>query len=90
MNDAFDKTTATLDKTTFGMELDKRLDEVIAWAVKECPDKNASPRYADFEQVRKQFHHIATGEIKSLSSQAAAEPEDGGPQYINDNPAPWP
>lgn len=78
-----------LDKTTFGMELDRRLDEVIAWAVLECPNKDACPRYADFEMVRREFHRVASGDA-AQHAQPAAEPEDGGPQYINDNPAPWP
>ena len=82
--------TGKLDQTAFGMELDKKLDEVIAWAVKECPIKEANLAYADFAKVRTDFHQVATGEVKANNPLSDAEPEDGGPQYINDNPAPWP
>lgn len=82
--------TGKLDKTTFGMELDRRLDEVIAWAVKECPEQSANLAYADFEKIRTDFHQLATGEIKADNPLSDAEPDEGGPQYINDNPAPWP
>lgn len=82
--------TGKLDTTAFGMELDKRLDEVIAWAVKECPTENANLAYADFAKVREDFHQLATGAITANNPLSNAEPEDGGAQYINDNPAPWP
>lgn len=79
-----------LDKTAFGIELDRRLDEVIAWAVKECPSADANLSYADFAKLRLDFHQLAMGEVKANNPLSHAEPEDGGPQYINDNPAPWP
>lgn len=82
--------TGKLDQTAFGMELDRKLDEVIAWAVKECPIVEANLAYADFAKVRIDFHQVATGEVKANNPLSDAEPEDGGPQYINDNPAPWP
>lgn len=82
--------TAKFDKTTYKTELDKRLDEIIAWAVKECPIKNAHLSYADFAKARDEFHQIATGELKTNNPLHNPEPEEGGAQYINDNPAPWP
>lgn len=82
--------TAKQDKSAFITELDRRLDEVIAWAVKECPVQQANLAYRDFEKLRVEFRQLATGETKANNPLNDAEPEEGGPQYINDNPAPWP
>lgn len=81
--------TENIDHAAFSSELDKRLDEVIAWAVLTCPVKEANLAYADFEKIRSDFRQIALGKAKSHHREKP-EPEDGGPQYINDNPAPWP
>lgn len=78
------------DEMTFSVELEKRLDEIIAWIIKECPLTDANLDYGDFAKVREDFRKVASGELKSDNQLSNAEPEDGGPQYINDNPAPWP
>lgn len=82
--------TEKLDQTAFGRELDLRLDEIIAWVVKECPLSNANLAYADFKKVRNEFRQLAMGELTVDNPASDAEPEAGGAQYINDNPAPWP
>lgn len=81
--------TENIDTSPFCQELDKRLDEVIAWAVMQCPLKESNLAYADFEKVRFDFQQVALGKKKSYQ-EGEPEPERGGPQYINDNPAPWP
>ncbi|HTF95008.1 MAG TPA: hypothetical protein VL995_02655 [Cellvibrio sp.] len=81
--------TDNIEHSEFCNELDKRLDEVIAWAVLACPLKEVNLAYADFEKIRFDFQQIALGKVKNHHREKP-EPEDGGPQYINDNPAPWP
>ena len=81
--------TEKIDINLFSRELDKRLDEVIAWAVMTCPLSEINLAYADFEKIRSDFQQVALGQAKS-HQQEEPEPEDGGPQYVNDNPAPWP
>jgi hypothetical protein len=81
--------TEKIDTEQFSQELNKRLDEVIAWAVMTCPLNEINLAYADFEKVRSDFQQVALGQAKP-HKQEASEPEDGGPQYVNDNPTPWP
>lgn len=86
--------TGKIDTAAFNQELDRRLDEVIAWVITECPSENITVTYADFAQARNYFHQVASGNLTASNPSSAAEsepePEEGGPQYINDNPAPWP
>jgi hypothetical protein len=81
-----------LENTEYCAELNRKLDEVIAWAVLNCPIAEKNLAYADFEKTRAEFQKIAMEEqdSKPLETQNQPEPEEGGPQYINDNPAPWP
>ena len=77
-----------MDKTTFGTELDKQLDAVISWAIDNSPKSDAPPAFESFDEVRKKFHKIATGD--NLTTSAELEPSEGGPQYVDSNPMPWP
>jgi len=76
------------DKTEFSMALDQKLDELIAWSINNTPSEDANLRFSDFTHLRKEFHKLATG--NRLATDPEPEPEEGGAQYINDNPAPWP
>lgn len=76
---------------SYAQELEQRLDELIAWAVADQPHtvKRISP--VDFSDLREDFLTLAkSGRKKTTGIANAPEPADGGPQYINDNPAPWP
>lgn len=85
-----------LDRSEYCNELNRKIDEVIAWAVLNCPITGKNLAYADFEKVISEFQKVATEEpepeqlYSQSQNQNQPEPEDGGPQYINDNPAPWP
>lgn len=91
-----------LDRSEYCSELNRKLDEVIAWAVLNCPINGKNLAYADFEKVITEFRKVATeeSELQHMGNQTQSqsqgqnqnqpEPEEGGPQYINDNPAPWP
>lgn len=78
------------DKTQdaiFTREVERRIDDLISWVVTNVPHKAISISPRDFNDLRQQFCKLANCNAELLSQ---PEPEDGGPQYINDNPAPWP
>lgn len=72
----------------FAREFERRIDDLIAWAVMSSP-KQISPLFThDFAKVRENMCAIARGGGDALHREL--EPSEGGPQYVNDNPAPWP
>lgn len=77
-----------LMKTEFEIECEKKFDELIAWAV-----MNAEPAHglsaADFSELRETFCRIANSD-QSSSNSSEPEPFEGGEQYVNVTPAPWP
>ncbi len=82
------ETTDVTEHAIFVSEFERRVNELIAWAVATSP-KHISPLFThDFETVRKNICKIASG--GSDAPHRELEPAEGGPQYINDNPAPWP
>lgn len=79
------------ESLSYAQELEQRLDRLIAWAIAEQPHTVTRLDKADFSEVREEFLTLAkSGSKKSRGIANAPEPADGGPQYINDNPAPWP
>jgi len=76
------------ENAIFTREVQRKLDELIHWIVENSPAKNHSLLPRDFSEARQSIYRIATGDI-SLEH-IEPEPEAGGAQYINDNPAPWP
>jgi len=72
----------------FAADLEQRLDTVIAWAAENSPQRRSSLAVEDFSEVREKFLQVALNLENPLDTEP--EPEDGGEQYINDNPAPWP
>ena len=74
-------------KSEFKLECEKKFDELVAWAVlnaEECHELSAS----DFDEVRRKFCHIAINGSKAPAEEP--EPAEGGAQYVNVTPAPWP
>ncbi|RZT09919.1 hypothetical protein SAMN05216319_1635 [Duganella sp. CF402] len=65
----------------FTSELWQRFEQLQAWAEENWPDKEHPLSSADFTASRK--------EILALRRQEP-EPEQGGAQYVDMNPAPWP
>lgn len=75
-------------KAIFTRELQRRLDELINWIVESAPDKTTALAKKDFAEVRQSVLYIASCGVDVQVIEP--EPEAGGAQYINDNPAPWP
>ncbi|GGY70100.1 hypothetical protein GCM10011613_13130 [Cellvibrio zantedeschiae] len=73
----------------FAREVQRRVDDLIAWIVENSPDKEHQLSISNFRDVRQTLFGLATNGSNVLQH-IEPEPEQGGAQYINDNPAPWP
>lgn len=73
---------------SYAQELEARIDELIDWAITHQPHTVTKLSIEDFTEPREKFLTIAKGGGTLLKQEP--EPADGGAQYINDNPAPWP
>lgn len=69
-------------------ELWQRFEALQAWAVANWPDQEHPLSSADFVAARKEILNLRTP--LPAPAPSALEPEQGGPQYIDQNPAPWP
>lgn len=69
-------------------EVWRRYEEVQNWAIANWPDPARPISSSDFVEARKEI--LALGMTQTESNQQAPEPEQGGPQYIEVTPAPWP
>jgi hypothetical protein len=69
-------------------EVHRKLDELIDWIIENSPDKNGALSQGDFLAARYSMYAVASGHTHFQHIEP--EPADGGAQYINDNPAPWP
>ncbi|MYM87219.1 hypothetical protein GTP81_18180 [Rugamonas sp. FT107W] len=88
-----DKETA---RRQFVSELWQRYEELQRWAEENWPDKEHPLSSADFVETRKELLGLrnpaqAPGRPASAGASGdAREPEQGGAQYIDVNPTPWP
>jgi len=69
-----------------------RFEEVQNWAIANWPDSEHPLSTSDFVEGRKEILGLGLPAAQKLTRdpQAAPEPEDGGPQYLDVTPAPWP
>ncbi len=78
----------TTQNAIFAREVQRKLDDVIDWILENVPNKKTTLTRSDFLEARQSICSIASG-ITNLNH-IEPEPAEGGAQYINDNPAPWP
>jgi hypothetical protein len=71
-------------------ELWRRYEEVQDWAIANWPDKEHPLSTSDFVEARKEILALGLPAAARVPAQDAAEPEQGGAQYIDVTPAPWP
>lgn len=76
------------DRASYAQEIERRIDDLIRWAVESAPEDFDKLSVDDFSKVRRSFCAIAQGGGNPLEQEP--EPEDGGAQYVSMNPAPWP
>lgn len=71
----------------FTAELARRLEEMEQWALQHWPDQVRPLSHADFSPLRYELSLLGARQKNPDHDPA---PSEGGPQYINMNPAPWP
>jgi hypothetical protein len=71
-------------------ELWRRYEEVQNWAIANWPDMEHPLSTSDFVEARKEILALGLPAAARPPVQDAAEPEQGGAQYIDVTPAPWP
>jgi hypothetical protein len=73
---------------SYAQQLEQKLDALVEWAIANQPHKVSKLSPDDFNEARGLFCTVAKGGGSLLEQEP--EPSEGGAQYINDNPAPWP
>ncbi|NVI81496.1 hypothetical protein [Janthinobacterium sp. BJB401] len=76
----------------FIAELWRRFEALQEWAVSHWPDQQHPLSSADFVESRKEILSLRSpaGSLNQPATRDAAEPEQGGAQYVEVTPAPWP
>ncbi|OEZ66129.1 hypothetical protein JAB5_04220 [Janthinobacterium sp. HH103] len=76
----------------FIAELWRRFEALQEWAVSHWPDQQHPLSSADFVETRKEILSLRSpaGSLNQPSLNNEAEPEQGGAQYQDVTPAPWP
>ncbi len=77
----------------FVTEVWRRFEEVQNWAIANWPDKEHPISSSEFVEGRKEILGLGLPAERRLGHappQPAPEPEQGGPQYQDVTPAPWP
>jgi hypothetical protein len=72
----------------YAEELGYRFEELMRWAIENWPDKRNPVSRSDFQDAFKAITRIRA-RLEPIA-QNAPEPSEGGEQYVNVNPAPWP
>ena len=75
-------------KEQFAADLEQRFRDVMQWAVTTWPDPEHPIALGDFDDVQKAVQAIAQ-RVRHPSCEALA-PSEGGAQFVNIAPAPWP
>jgi hypothetical protein len=78
------------ERRQFISELWQRFEQLQAWAVENWPDKENPLSSADFVESRKEILGLRNPAQTPAGQPVDREPEEGGAQYIDLNPAPWP
>lgn len=79
------------EKQAFRDELINRFDELVRWATDAWPDKNRPLTAVDLVPLREQLANIVSqAEQHQAATSSALDPEDGGGQFRQVTPAPWP
>lgn len=79
-------------RRAFIAELWRRFEGLQEWAVSHWPDQKNPLTSADFVEARKEILSLRSpaGSLNQSENAAEPEPEEGGAQYLDTTPAPWP
>ena len=80
--------TEAFNQSSFQFELERKLDELITWAIANSPEKSPSLSRGDFAEACNMFSRVCV--IGNDCLEREPEPSEGGAQYVNVTPAPWP
>lgn len=78
----------TDQRRAFINEVWRRFEEVQQWAIDNWPDRERPLSSSDFVEARKEI--LALGAMSSEPKRQEPEPSEGGAQYVDVTPAPWP
>ena len=94
VSEAMEKTPEQQEEARreFVAELWRRFEALQEWAVTQWPDQQHPLSSADFVESRKEILSLRSpaGSLSQPAQQNEAEPEQGGAQYVDVTPAPWP
>lgn len=79
--------TEAPDKVAFAIEVNSKFNELVVWVLDHAPNTEKRLSGDDFTELRENFRKIACG-IDAQTMEP--EPSEGGAQYVNVTPAPWP
>ncbi|MFS2135293.1 hypothetical protein [Duganella sp. Dugasp56] len=71
-------------------ELWQRFEQLQQWAMENWPDQEHPLSSADFVESRKEILGLRDPAQAPAGLPAGREPEQGGAQYVDMNPTPWP
>ena len=77
-------------RTAFINELWQRFEVLQKWAIAHWPDKEHPLSSADFLASRQEILNLGHRPNPQRGAPSAPEPADGGPQYEDVTPTPWP
>ncbi|MDB5797800.1 MAG: hypothetical protein JWP36_1702 [Paucimonas sp.] len=77
---------------TYAAEAARRFDEYVKWARDNWPVKALPLLDSDFDAARQNLSVILGDRLAHAreASSSVSDPEEGGPQFVSVNPAPWP
>lgn len=73
----------------FSQEFERRFNELAGWAIDNRPDKSQPLELTDFREFLMEMEKIVTW-LDESHHRKSAEPEQGGEQYVQVTPTPWP
>ena len=72
----------------FAAELERRFGELEQWALQHWLDEKHPLSTSDFSALRYELSRLSA-KLKH-QDERGPQPSEGGPQYVNMNPEPWP
>jgi hypothetical protein len=79
-----------MTSSDYANELQRRFGDVVRWAMENWPDQSRPLSEVEFAIARKEMEKIADLAQRGAAADSGAEPSEGGAQYVNMNPTPWP
>ncbi len=71
----------------YAAEVVRRFEEFTSWTMENWPHQSQRLMSSDFSESRRELAGLLS---EKLSSEEDKSPSEGGAQYVDMNPAPWP